>query len=72
MTTQKDQIRAEISRQIAEFLASGKNIDQVDYTANHYHQQPIKRSRREQIDYAKRMRRSASKAAQSDARCQRN
>ena len=38
-----------IEREIAEYLASGKTIKQVDHTANKSFNEPLKRTRKEQI-----------------------
>lgn len=46
----------EIAAQVAEYLANGGVITQVDHTANRSHNQPIKRSRKEQILEVKRTR----------------
>lgn len=52
--TTKDRQRAQIAAQVEAYLSSGKEIEEVDHTANHEYLQPTKRSRREQITYQKR------------------
>ena len=45
----------EISRQTAEYLARGNTIEQVDHTANKTYNEPIKRTRKEQVKALKKM-----------------
>jgi len=52
--TEKDDQRAKINRDIAQYLASGKSIDAIDQAVSQASRQPAKRTRNEQIDYLKR------------------
>lgn len=45
----------EIAGHVADFLARGGTITEVDATANHNYLRPLKRTRREQIDYNRRI-----------------
>ena len=44
----------QIDREIAEYLARGGEIHQVTQEDCHAHQQPIKRTRRDQVDFNRR------------------
>ena len=46
--------RLAIERQVAEYLARGGTVATIDHTDNHCHDQPVRRSRREQVDHMKR------------------
>lgn len=52
-TSEKQAQRDEIERLTQEYLARGGSVEQVDHTANHSHQQPAKRTRKDQVQYLK-------------------
>lgn len=52
MQNEADRIR--INREVAEYLAKGGKIQKVDHTANHTYRQPIKRKRKDQVEWARR------------------
>ena len=47
-------LRDQIARQTAEFLAAGNKITQVEMSETVYKHQPIKRTKRAQINFIKR------------------
>lgn len=47
--------REKINNDVAEFLKAGGKIQTVDHTANHEAKQPIKRTRKENREYSKRI-----------------
>lgn len=51
--TTKQRLREKIEREIAQYLAGGKTISQVDHTSNHSYHQPIKRNRKDNAKYSK-------------------
>jgi cystathionine beta-lyase/cystathionine gamma-synthase len=51
----KLQEAATIAQQVAEFLARGGKIDQVDHTANRSFSEPIVRKKADQVKWVKRM-----------------
>lgn len=53
-SSEKESMREKIARQIQEYLANGKVIHKVDHTANKTWGEPIKRTRKEQIQTMKR------------------
>ena len=46
-----ERIRIEIENLTKKYLSGGGCIDQVDHTANHSFKQPVKRTRKQQVDY---------------------
>lgn len=54
MLTEHERSRIIIQRQIADYLASGGNIEVVDHTANFEYRQPVKRSRKDQVAHMRR------------------
>lgn len=57
----KDITREAISLHTASYLASGGQIQRVDHTANASYSEPIKRTRREQVEHQRHMGRYATK-----------
>lgn len=53
----KDRERAELDAQVQDFLAKGGEIKTVCPKESHHAKQPIKRSRKEQVKYQKRIHR---------------
>jgi hypothetical protein len=53
----KDRDRAELDAQVQAFLANGGEIKTVCPKESHHAKQPIKRSRKEQVKYQKRIHR---------------
>ena len=47
----RDEEHAELRRQMEEFLARGGKIDTVEYQRNYDAQQPIKRTRKMQVEW---------------------
>lgn len=46
--------RIKLQADVAKFLDMGGKVDVVDHTANHNYSQPVKRPRREQVEYMRR------------------
>ena len=49
----REEAHRELADQVAAYLAGGGTIDTVTHTDNHSHDQPIKRNRKDQIQYMK-------------------
>ena len=49
----KPTIREKITREVADYLSAGGQIQQVDHRSNHSFNQPVKRTRKEQIRHRK-------------------
>ena len=49
-----DMQRIELRMQTLKFIAQGGEVQQVDHTANHSYKQPVKRSRKAQVEYERR------------------
>ena len=49
----REEAHRELADQVGAYLAQGGTIDIVTHTDNHSHDQPIKRSRKDQIQYMK-------------------
>jgi hypothetical protein len=49
-----DKERLELSAKVQQYVDEGGEIHCVDHTANHSFKQPIKRTRKAQIDYERR------------------
>ena len=45
-----DMQRIELTIQTLKFIAQGGEVQQVDHTANHSYKQPVKRTRKDQIN----------------------
>lgn len=53
MDREKDMQSAEIAQQVADYLARGGRIDQVDHTANKSYREPLRRTRKQQVQWAR-------------------
>lgn len=53
---EKERERIAIRLQTLKYLARGGTVVPVDHTANHSYQQPIKRNRKDQVNYIRRYR----------------